>query len=66
MVDGNLQNYDVSRDGEVFVLVKPPPMNDRGVVMLLNGFDTCRRAHGERGSVSNASTAQGDTAPVAA
>jgi hypothetical protein len=27
---GNLQNYDVSRDGKSFVLVKPLPMNDRG------------------------------------
>lgn len=32
-------NYDVTRDGKTFIMLKPPPANDLGLVMVLNRFD---------------------------
>ena len=35
----NFPNYDVTKDGRSFILLKPPTTSEQGLVMLLNWFD---------------------------
>ena len=36
-------NYDVTRDGQSFIMVQPTTSNDQTVVVLLNWFDQRKR-----------------------
>ncbi len=39
----NGTNYDVTRDGQTFIMVQPKNVDDQNVVVLLNWFDNARR-----------------------
>ena len=39
VVGPNFPNYDVTKDGRSFIILRPPPTSEQGLTMLFNWFD---------------------------